>query len=136
MINGDWVILDGIESAQPELYQRISSLCDLENQNLTMYDNGPEYVYKKNAKNKKFRIHNNFRLFITYNPFEVESSKRLPQSFLNKCLTFSLSRIDENIKTTSLVLAGSFMSKKLMYFLNSESKLFFKKNIFIPIDRC
>ena len=64
MINGDWVILDGIESAQPELYQRISSLCDLENQNLTMYDNGPEYVYKKNAKNKKFKIHKNFRLFI------------------------------------------------------------------------
>ena len=122
MINGDWVILDGIESAQPELYQRISSLCDLENQNLTMYDNGPEYVYKKNAKNKKFKIHKNFRLFITYNPFEVESSKRLPQSFLNKCLTFSLSRIDENIKTTSLVLAGSFMSKKL--YLNLEEKYY------------
>jgi len=31
MIKGKWVILDGIESAQPELYQRISSLCDLEN---------------------------------------------------------------------------------------------------------
>ena len=45
MIKGKWVILDGIESAQPELYQRISSLCDLENQNLTMYDNGPDYIY-------------------------------------------------------------------------------------------
>ena len=33
MNNGDWVILDGIELAQSELYQRISSLCDLENQN-------------------------------------------------------------------------------------------------------
>ena len=113
MIKGDWVILDGIESAQPELYQRISSLCDLENQNLTMYDNGPDYVYTKNAKKKKFRIHPDFRLFITYNPFEAEPSKRLPQSFLNKCLTFSLSGIDKNIKTTSLVLSGLFMKEKL-----------------------
>jgi len=89
MINGDWVILDGIESAQPELYQRISSLCDLENQNLTMYDNDPEYVYTKYTGKKEFRIHPEFKLFITYNPFEAEPSKRLPQSFLNKCLTFS-----------------------------------------------
>ena len=49
MRNGEWVILDGIESGQPELHQRISSLCDLENQNLTMYENGPEYVYTKNS---------------------------------------------------------------------------------------
>ena len=99
MTSGKWVILDGIESAQPELYQRISSLCDLQNQNLTMYDNGPEYVYTKSATKKKFRIHSDFRLFITYNPFEAEPNKRLPHSFLNKCLTFSLSKIDENIKT-------------------------------------
>ena len=52
MIEGKWVIIDGIESAQPELYQRISSLCDLENQNLTIYENGPEYIYKKKSKNK------------------------------------------------------------------------------------
>ena len=113
MRNGDWIILDGIESGQPELYQRISSLCDLENRNLTMYENGPEYVYTKNSKDEKFRIHPDFRLFITYNPFEAEPNKRLPLSFLNKCLTFSLSAIDEDIKTTSLVLAGIFRSEKL-----------------------
>ena len=129
MINGDWVILDGIESAQPELYQRLSSLCDLENQNLTMYDNGPEYIYTKNAKNERFKIHKDFRLFITYNPFEVESGKILPQSFLNKCLTFNLSPIDENMKTTSLVLSGLFNANKLYkqlekdYFENNEKKL-------------
>ena len=113
MIEGKWVIIDGIESAQPELYQRISSLCELENQNLTMYDNGPEYIYTKKTKDKKFKIHKNFRLFITYNPFEVEPTKKLPQSFLNKCLTFSLNKIDENIKTTSLVLSGIFMKDNL-----------------------
>ena len=129
MIGGDWVILDGIESALPELYQRLSSLCDLENQNLTMYENGPEYVYTKNSKNANFKIHEDFRLFITYNPFEVESNKRLPQSFLNKCLTFSLSAIDENIKITSLVLSGEFMSNNLYkpleekYYKSNENKL-------------
>ena len=129
MINGDWVILDGIESAQPELYQRLSSLCDMDNPNLTLYDNGPEYVYKKNSENERFKIHEDFRLFITYNPFEVESSKRLSQSFLNKCLTFSLGAIDENIKTTSLVLSGLFMENKLYshledkYYENNKGEL-------------
>ena len=122
MIRGDWVILDGIESGQPELYQRISSLCDLENQNLTMYENGPQYVYSKKAKDKKFRIHPNFRLFITYNPFEAEPNKKLPQSFLNKCLTFSLGAIDESDKTTSLVLSGLFLIENL--YKNLEKKYF------------
>ena len=129
MINGDWVILDGIESAQPELYQRISSLCDLENQNLTMYDNGPEYIYTKNSEKEQFRIHSNFKLFITYNPSEAEPSKKLPHSFLNKCLTFSLNSIDENIKTTSLVLSGLFMLENLYekleenYYKENEEKI-------------
>ena len=125
MTKGDWIILDGIESDQPELYQRLSSLCDLQNQNLTMYENGSEYIYTKNSKNKKFRIHKNFRLFITYNPFEAEPNKRLPQSFLNKVFTFSLSPIDENIKTTSLVLSGVFNKENL--YLELEKK-YFKNN--------
>ena len=113
MINGKWVILDGIESSQPELYQKLSSLCDLENPKLTIYDNGQENVYTKKAKNRKFRIHPNFRLFITYNPFESEPANLLSQSFLNKCFTFSLGDLDENIKTTSLVLSGLFIVEKL-----------------------
>ena len=125
MTKGDWIILDGIESAQPELYQRLSSLCDLQNQNLTMYENGPEYVYTKNSKKSKFRIHKNFRLFITYNPFEVEPNKRIPQSFLNKVFTFSLSSIDENIKTTSLVLSGLFNKENLYFDLE---KKYYKSN--------
>ena len=110
---GRWVIIDGIESAQPELYQRLSSLCDLENQNLILYENGPKCSYRKNSKKEKYKIHKDFRLFIIYNPFDVEPSKRLPQSFLNKCLTFSLSNIDKDIETTSLVLSGLFISEKL-----------------------
>ena len=113
MKSGQWVIIDGIESAQPELYQRLSSLCDLENQNLILYENGPKCSYKKNSKREKFKIHKDFRLFILYNPFYVEPSKRLPQSFLNKCLTFSLSSIDKDINTTSLVLSGLFISEEL-----------------------
>ena len=110
---GQWVIIDGIESAQPELYQRLSSLCDLENQNLILYENGPKCSYRKNSKKGKYKIHKDFRLFIIYNPFDVEPNKKLPQSFLNKCLTFSLSSIDKDIETTSLVLSGLFISEKL-----------------------
>ena len=125
MLDGKWVILDGIESAQPELYQRISSLCDIENQNLTMYDNGPQFIYSKKSRKKKYKIHDDFRLFITYNPFECEPSKRLPESFLNKCYTFSLSKLDESIKTTSLVLSGAFINEHLYQDLEES---YFNKN--------
>ena len=90
-----------------------------------MYDNDPEYVYTKFSKKKKFRIHSDFRLFITYNPFEAEPNKRLPHTFLNKCLTFSLSGIDENVKITSLVLSGLFMKEKLYEKLEKD---YYSKN--------
>ena len=104
--------MDGIESAQPELYQRISSLCDLEYQNLTIYDNGPEYIYTKNSSNPDFKIHENFRLFITYNPKNVDPQKKLTSGFLNKCSIYSLSELDESLENTSLILSGMFIGEK------------------------
>ena len=35
---GKWVFLDGIELAQPELFERISSLCDINNPRLNLYE--------------------------------------------------------------------------------------------------
>ena len=107
-----WVILDGIESAQPELFERLISLCDITNRNLNLYEKGPEYEYTLDNKNPKFRIHKNFRLFITYNPVEIEQSKKLTSSFLSNCLTFSLSSIDRDDKSSALILSGLFSYKK------------------------
>ena len=61
MINGKWVILDGIESAQAELYERLISLCDLSNKSLNLFEKGPEYEYTMDNKDRKFK--NGFRRY-------------------------------------------------------------------------
>ena len=105
---GKWVILDGIESAEPELYERLSTLCDLNNKSLNLFEKGPQYEYSINNKNDKFKIHENFRLFITYNSYEVEQNKKLSPTFISKCLLYSLSQIDIDCKSSALVLSGLF----------------------------
>ena len=113
LIKGKWVILDGIESAQPELFERLTSLCDINNKSLNLFEKGPEYEYTLDNKNPKFKIHENFRLFITYNPFEIEHSKKLSSSIISKCLTFFLSPIDKDDKSSALILSGLFNYNKI-----------------------
>ena len=105
---GKWVILDGIESAEPELYERLSYLCDLDNKKLNLFEKGPEYEYSKDNKNEEFKINEKFRLFITYNSYEVEQSKKLSSNFISKCLLYSLPQIDFDCKSSALVLSGLF----------------------------
>ena len=109
---GKWVVLDGIESAEPELYERLSTLCDLENKRLNLFEKGPQYEYTMDNKNKEFKIHEKFRLFITYNSYEVEQNKKLSPNFISKCLQYSLSSIDVEPKSSALVLSGLFNYKK------------------------
>ena len=127
LINGKWVILDGIESAQPELFERLISLCDIENKSLNLFEKGPEYEYTMDNIDHKFRIHENFRLFITYNPIEIEQSKKLPSSFISKCLTFFLSTIDKDEKSSALILSGLFNYYKI--FEENENNIDKKKII-------
>ena len=109
---GKWIILDGIESAEPELYERLSSLCDIENKKLNLFEKGPEYEYSKDNEDKNFKIHENFRLFITYNSYEVEQSKKLSSNFISRCLLYSLPPIDIDCKSSALVLSGLFNYNK------------------------
>ena len=44
---GKWVFLDGIELAQLELFERISSLCDINNPRLNLFEKGSSYEYSK-----------------------------------------------------------------------------------------
>ena len=53
MIEGKWILLDCIESAQNELYEKISSLCDIENSNINIFENGSEFIYSKKTTEKK-----------------------------------------------------------------------------------
>ena len=113
LTKGKWVILDGIESAQPELFERLISLCDITNKNLNLFEKGPEYEYTIDNKNPNFKIHENFRLFITYNPVEIEQSKKLTSNFISKCLTFFLQPIDKDDKSSALILSGLFNYNKI-----------------------
>ena len=46
LIKGKLVILEGIESAQPEYFERLISLCYLTNKNLNLFEKGPEWIMK------------------------------------------------------------------------------------------
>lgn len=112
LIKGKWVILDGIESAQPELYERLSSLCDIKNKKLNLFEKGPEYEYSFDNEKEEFKINPNFRLFITYNSYEVEFLKKLSPNFMSKCLIYSLPQIDIDCKSSALLLSGLFNYNK------------------------
>ena len=113
MIEGSWVNLDGIEKAQPELAERILSLCDPINPYLNLFEKGSDYFYSRTAENPKFRIHENFRLFMTYNSSDADPSKKLSEGFLNKNVVFSLFENDESNISSGLVLSGLFKQNGL-----------------------
>ena len=113
MIEGSWVNLDGIEKAQPELPERILSLCDPINPYLNLFEKGSNYFYSRNATDPKFRIHENFRLFMTYNSLDVDPNKKLGEGFLNKNVVFSLFENDESNISSGLVLSGLFKQNNL-----------------------
>ena len=112
MTQGKWILLNGIEFAQPELSQKLISLCNNENPYLNLFEKGKDYQYSKNNDNEKLLISDDFRLFITYNPFSVETNKRLSSGFLNKCLVFSLFPIEDNITNVSHILSKAFNKNK------------------------
>ena len=62
LIEGDRILLYGMESAQPELFERIISLCNFSNPSLNLYKKGAEYIYSKNSENEKYKIQEYFRL--------------------------------------------------------------------------
>ena len=54
---GNRILLDGIDAAQPEFYEKIISLCSY-NPTLNLYEKGPNYIYS--YKSKDYKINNNF----------------------------------------------------------------------------
>ena len=87
---GQWVILDGIEMARPQIIDKIAPLCG-ENPHLNSYD-------YKNFEIKNITINDikdNFQLFIIYNPFN-KSSKIIDQLLFEKCPSFTLPSLDNS----------------------------------------
>ena len=115
MTKGKWILLNGIELARPELFQKIMSLCDSDYCCLNLFEKGNDFKYSRNCNNEEGEkeIPNDFRLFITYNPFIVETSKRLSSGFLNKCLVFSTFPIEEDKSNVTFILSKSFEKNEI-----------------------
>ena len=73
IIQGKWVLLNGIGFAQPELFQKLISLCEGENSFLNLFEKGKEFQYSRDNDEEQKNNSEDFRLFITYNPFSVET---------------------------------------------------------------
>ena len=100
--NGYWVLIDGIESANPIISDKLVRLCD-ENAELDLTETGEDLIFSKNSTNK---IHKNFHLFINYNPFNKYNNNQLNEMFLNKCITFTLVPMDVDIESSAQIIYG------------------------------
>ncbi|KAK8878640.1 hypothetical protein M9Y10_005420 [Tritrichomonas musculus] len=105
MREGEWVLIDGIESAPPEIAEKIASLCG-ENPELNLFECGPEFVYTR-----KNGIHHDFQLFITFNPFASKDNQAIDQSFLVKSVSFTLPEVDSQSERTAQILYGSMINQ-------------------------
>ena len=115
---GEWVLIDGIESAPSVIAEKISSLCG-EKPELNLYEYGPKFYFSKDNIKPENRIHDNFQLFITYNPNYMKESQMIDQTFIVKSVTFTLPIIDERIENSAQMLLGSFLN---LSFRNDLSK--------------
>ena len=97
---GEWIILDGIEIASPIVPEKISSLCN-EKPEFNIFESGKGIYFSIDSKENP--IHENFRLFITYNP-QNKGTKTLEQSLFDKCSFFTLPQIDEYIQDITTIL--------------------------------
>lgn len=104
LVEGDWLLLDGIESAPPDLFDRLFSLTD-DKPTLNLYERGKGFIYSVDAKDQKFKINENFRLFMTYNPTNSKANSISP-AFLSRCALFTLNPIDNNIIDSALAISG------------------------------
>ena len=113
---GRWIVLDGIEMAESQISEKLSSLCG-EIPSLNVFESGNEDLnfdisdinpasFKYNYEFLNFNtsnIHPNFQLFITYN-HSSHNSERISQSLFNKCIKFTLPQIDLNPSDTTTML--------------------------------
>lgn len=108
MQNGEWVLIDGIESAPSEIAVKLTSLCG-ENPELNLFEYGPDYMFSKKSETNK--IHDQFHLFITFNPNAIKDGQTFDQSFLAKCVSFTLEEIDGKIDNSAQILLGGLLSQ-------------------------
>ena len=116
VINGEWVLLDGIENSPSFIAEKIALLCG-ENPELNLYEKDMEPIRPKKG----------FHLFITYNPERVNNNNIIPNSLLDKCLIYNLdSFAKERINISQIIhgfLVNSLSAKNLDILYDIASRL-------------
>ena len=97
---GKWCIFDGIEMAPAQIPEKITPLCS-EKPELNIFEGGEDInITSEN-------IHDNFQLFIVYNPFN-KGVKLLNPVLFNKCCSFTLPSVEE-INDITVMLYNNFL---------------------------
>ncbi|KAK8895427.1 hypothetical protein M9Y10_023891 [Tritrichomonas musculus] len=109
---GKWVLIDGIESAPPEIAQKISSLCG-DDPELHLIERGKNNYFSRNKRENAQPISDNFHLFVTFNPSSQKENISLDPTFFNKCVSFTLPPIDSTPEYSAQILHGSLV--KMLY---------------------
>ena len=108
---GEWVLIDGIESAPNQIIEKIISLCG-DNPELNIFESGKGIYFSNQNKGDNIeKIHENFHLFITYNSSK-NNSKKIEQTLFNKCMTFTSPQIDSKVEDAALALFSKINNYK------------------------
>ena len=113
MKEGYWDLFDGIESATPQLSEKISTLAG-ENPELDLYETGKDKYFftRKNDLPNSTKIHDDFLMFICHN-ISSQSDKSLDPSLLSKCICFCMPPVDSKEIDSAQVLYGSLIKNNL-----------------------
>ncbi len=115
VMDGEWVLLDGIENAPSFIAEKISFLCG-EKPELNLYEKDTETIKPKEG----------FHLFITYNPERINPNSFLTNSLLDKCLVYNLNYFINDPISTSQIIYGFLVNtqcitdKNILYEISSR----------------
>ena len=125
VLNGEWVLLDGIENAPSSIIEKLSLLCG-EKPELNLFEIGQEPIIPKDG----------FHLFMTYNPDRINHNDPIPSILLDKCLIYNLESFIDNKNAISQIIYGflvnSNYSTDIDFLSNISSKL---SNIHFKISK-
>ena len=113
MKKGYWDLFDGIESATPQLSEKISTLAG-EDPELDLFETGKDNYFftRKGDLPNSTKIHEDFLMFICHN-ISSQSDKSLDPSLLSKCICFCMPPVDSKEIDSAQILYGSLIQNNL-----------------------
>ena len=103
--NGNWVLIDNIQFASPQIIEIISGLCG-KNPFLDLIEKGEDF-YFSSEENSKNKIHKDFRIFITVDPSYSINSNIIDQTLRPKCISFNLPSLDSKLEYSAQIFHSS-----------------------------